>query len=88
VVALPGYCPFHQPGGRFRAVTVETQDSVMSVLPAERRQAIWPWFVMPLIALTMFYCLDRLMETYGSGPYGLVSRGAASQAPAEAGSQE
>ena len=24
------------------------------------RPAIWPWLVMPLIALTLFYCLDRL----------------------------
>jgi hypothetical protein len=26
----------------------------------DRRQAIWPWLVMPLIALTAFYYLDRL----------------------------
>jgi hypothetical protein len=57
---------------------------MMPGIPAERRPAIWPWFVMPLIALTMFYCLNRLMETYGTGPYGLVSHGSAAQAPAEA----
>jgi len=32
----------------------------MSPLQADRRPAIWPWLVMPLIALTAFYCLDRL----------------------------
>jgi hypothetical protein len=26
----------------------------------DRRPAIWPWLVMPLIALTAFYYLDRL----------------------------
>jgi hypothetical protein len=55
-----------------------------AAMPAERRQAIWPWFVMPLIALTMFYCLNRLMETYGTGPYGLVLHSGA-QAPVEGG---
>jgi hypothetical protein len=32
----------------------------MHTMPADRRPAIWPWLVMPLIALTLFYCLDRL----------------------------
>jgi len=33
---------------------------MMSSIQADRRPAIWPWLVMPLIALTAFYCLDRL----------------------------
>jgi hypothetical protein len=32
----------------------------MSSIQTDRRPAIWPWLVMPLIALTAFYCLDRL----------------------------
>jgi hypothetical protein len=32
----------------------------MPAMQADRRPAIWPWLVMPLIALTAFYCLDRL----------------------------
>jgi hypothetical protein len=32
----------------------------MSSMHADRRPAIWPWLVMPLIALTAFYYLDRL----------------------------
>jgi hypothetical protein len=32
----------------------------MSSMQPDRRPAIWPWLVMPLIALTAFYCLDRL----------------------------
>jgi hypothetical protein len=28
----------------------------------DRRPAIWPWLVMPLIALTAFYCLDRAVR--------------------------
>jgi len=41
-------------------VATETPDSLLTALPGERRPAIWPWLVMPLIALTAFYCLDRL----------------------------
>jgi hypothetical protein len=37
----------------------------MHTMPADRRPAIWPWLVMPLIALTMFYCLDRLRQAEG-----------------------
>ena len=33
---------------------------MMSAVPPERRAAIWPWIVMPLIALTSFYYLDKL----------------------------
>jgi hypothetical protein len=32
----------------------------MPSLQADRRPAIWPWLVMPLIALSAFYYLDRL----------------------------
>jgi len=31
----------------------------MSSMTADRRPAIWPWLVMPLIALTAVYYLDR-----------------------------
>jgi hypothetical protein len=31
-------------------------------MQADRRPAIWPWLVMPLIALTAFYCLDRAVR--------------------------
>lgn len=34
----------------------------MPAIQADRRPAIWPWLVMPLIALSMFYCLDRLRQ--------------------------
>lgn len=32
----------------------------MPTMPADRRPAIWPWLVMPLITLALFYGLDRL----------------------------
>jgi hypothetical protein len=34
----------------------------MHSVQADRRPAIWPWLVMPLIALTAFYCLERLAK--------------------------
>ena len=41
-------------------MTVELPESLLHAMPADRRPAIWPWLVMPLIALSLFYCLDRL----------------------------
>jgi hypothetical protein len=43
------------------AVTAESPD-LMHPVQADRRPAIWPWLVMPLIALTAFYCLERLAK--------------------------
>ncbi len=37
----------------------------MHSVQGDRRPAIWPWLVMPLIALTAFYCLERLRDTWG-----------------------
>jgi hypothetical protein len=35
--------------------------------PTDRRPAIWPWLVMPLITLALFYCLDRLLKDARDG---------------------
>ncbi len=37
----------------------------MTALQAERRPAIWPWLVMPLITLALFYGLNRLRNERG-----------------------
>ena len=42
---------------------------MMHALPADRRPAVWPWFVMPLIALTLFYCLDTLRKAQDQKDY-------------------
>ena len=36
----------------------------------ERRQAIWPWLLMPLVVLLVFYTLQsfRKEATRGAGP--------------------
>ena len=36
----------------------------MPTIQPERRQAIWPWLVMPLVALTLFYYLEQLKRAY------------------------
>ena len=41
-------------------MTSDTPDTLLTALQAERRPAIWPWLVMPLITLMLFYGLDRL----------------------------
>jgi len=34
----------------------------MAASPRERRPAIWPWLVMPLIVLAVFYALLRVHQ--------------------------
>jgi hypothetical protein len=33
-----------------------------SALPAERRPAVWPWLLLPLVALTMFFVLRTVKQ--------------------------
>jgi len=57
---------------------------MMSPLQTDRRPAIWPWLVMPLIALTAFYCLDRLSrEAQDQEDVGSVPAGAHAEAPVD-----
>jgi hypothetical protein len=37
----------------------------MQALPTDRRPAIWPWLVMPLITLLVFYWLYSLDQVSG-----------------------
>jgi hypothetical protein len=36
--------------------------------PTERRQAVWPWLLVPLVALVMFFVLSRVRETLPEPP--------------------
>lgn len=36
----------------------------MTAVQNDRRPAIWPWLVMPLITLTLYYGLDRLRHQF------------------------
>jgi len=61
-------------------VTAEIPDSLMHTLPSDRRPAIWPWLVMPLITLLVFYWLYSMDQ--GTGRAGGFGRfGTASEAP-------
>jgi len=46
-------------------VAAETPDSLIHTLPADRRPAIWPWLVMPLITLLAFYWLYSMDQVDG-----------------------
>jgi len=46
-------------------VTAETPESLIQPLPTDRRPAIWPWLVMPLITLLVFYWLYSLDQDSG-----------------------
>ena len=54
---------------------------MMPSLPADRRPAIWPWLVMPLITLALFYGLDRLKQAQEQEAFGAAPQ--ATHAPAE-----
>jgi hypothetical protein len=48
---------------------------MIPVPPPERRQAIWPWLVMPLATLALFYGLDsRLKHSQDQGLFGRDSQ--------------
>lgn len=32
-------------------------------VPAERRQAVWPWLLLPLVVLLMFYVLKTAKDS-------------------------
>jgi hypothetical protein len=34
----------------------------------ERRPAVWPWLVMPIVVLLVFYALFRVHQRPGSAP--------------------
>jgi hypothetical protein len=40
----------------------------MATSPRERRPAVWPWLVMPLIVLVAFYALYRAHQRPGNTP--------------------
>jgi hypothetical protein len=60
-------------------VTAETPNSLMHSAPPDRRPAIWPWLVMPLITLLVFYWLDSRDQVSGQVG-GWKARGPASDA--------
>ncbi len=49
----------------------------MAASPRERRTAVWPWLVMPLVVLAVFFALLRMHHRLGTTP-------AAEAAPAPA----
>jgi len=57
------YCRLPGPGVGSRAVVAESQEPLLSTGQPERRPAIWPWLVMPLVALLLFYALSELKKT-------------------------
>jgi hypothetical protein len=51
-----------------------------SASTAERRPAVWPWLLLPLVALTMFFALRTVKQT----PARTAHPDAAEAAPHEA----
>ena len=60
------------------AVVVQTSETTMSIThdTNERRPAIWPWLLMPLVVLLVFYTLQSFRNE--------ATRTPASQSPVQA----
>jgi hypothetical protein len=59
---------------------------MMHAIQGDRRPAIWPWLVMPLVALTLFYWFYSLDQTerakdFGPAPSAAAHAPAASETP-------
>jgi hypothetical protein len=63
-------------------MSAKTPDSLLSA-PTDRRPAIWPWLVMPLVTLILYYGLDRLIRDYQEDQ-GAYNPAPQAQAPATA----
>jgi hypothetical protein len=53
-----------------------------SASTAERRPAVWPWLLLPLVALTMFFALRTVKQA--PAPHAAHTEVAAETAPDEA----
>jgi hypothetical protein len=56
----PAYSLVASPGVNLARMTPEP---IGGGAPPERRQAVWPWLLMPLAVLAIFFALLRLRET-------------------------
>jgi len=45
----------------------------MVASPRERRAAVWPWLVMPLVVLAVFFALLRMHHRLGTTPAAAVT---------------
>jgi hypothetical protein len=50
----------------------------MQAIQGDRRPAIWPWLVMPLITFSLFYWLYSLDQVGGTKAYGSAPAAATS----------
>ena len=43
-------------------MTPDTSEQLLTPAPTDRRPAIWPWLVMPLITLLVYYGLHQQLR--------------------------
>ena len=58
-------------------MATQTPDNTGTHKPTERQAAVWPWLLIPLIALALFFVLSKVREesttASASGPVPEVS---------------
>jgi hypothetical protein len=47
----------------------------------ERRQAVWPWLLMPLVTLALFFALQNARERTWAKPHGAAATAQPVEAP-------
>jgi hypothetical protein len=73
------------PGVGFPAMAANSSESLMSAGSVDRRPAIWPWLVMPLVTLALFFALCKLRQSQDTRDFNVELQTTAS-APANAAS--
>ena len=48
-------------------MTTDTQTTAPAA-PADRRPAVWPWLLLPLVALTLFFVLKTAKDSLPASP--------------------
>jgi hypothetical protein len=64
-------------------MTTDTGSPLPTAVSAERRPAVWPWLLLPLAALTLFFALKTAKDSLPAGPVHHAEAPAAS-APSDA----
>lgn len=49
-------------------MATQAPDDTGTHKPTERQPAVWPWLLIPLVALALFFVLSKVREESASAP--------------------
>jgi hypothetical protein len=50
----------------------QARDAAAPLKPSERSPAVWPWLLIPLVALALFFALNRVRSEQTAAPSGVA----------------